>query len=217
MRRRRAAACVAAIAAALGPAAQPAAAGSARPICGPASAKTVKQEGDVRVYRSRTGDFAAFGCMRGVGRSFKLDSPGDGPEDWEMRDRGPIRIAGRFVAFVSDGDGSDGADSYYFTSVDRVDLRTGKKRLLSCIDYGEDDEDDACEERLRVTGLVLRRTGGFAYLMRLQTGERRVARWDRRGYAELDLGRDVEQRSLRLDGATLSWRRAGVTKTASLR
>ncbi len=214
---RRAGTCAAAIAATIAASAWFPAAAPARPVCGPADAKTVKQEGSVRVYRSRRGNFEAFGCMRGVGRSFRLDSPGDGPEDWTMRDRGPIRIAGRFVAFVSDGDGSDGADDYFFTSVDRYDLRTGKHRLLSCIDCGADDEDDACDDGLRVTGLVLRRTGGFAHIMRLETGERRVARFDRRGYAELDLGRDVEQRSLRLEGGTLSWRRAGVTRTASLR
>ena len=189
---------------------------SARPICGPVEAKTLKQEGSVRVYRSRRGNLAAFGCMRGVGRSFRLDSPGDGQEDRTLRDRGPIVIAGRFVAFVTDGDGSDGADDYFFTSVDRYDLRTGKRRFSSCADFGEDEEDDACEDGLSVPGLVLRRTGGYAYLQRLETGERRVVRYDSRGQAELDRGRAIEKRSLRLDGQTLVWRRGGTTKTAPL-
>ena len=192
---------------------------TAAPVCGPANAKTIKQAGDVRVYRHRSGDYAAYGCMRGVGRSFRLEATGVDPiesEESAIR-REPIAIAGRFVAFVSDGSGGDGASDFDYTSVDRVDLRTGKRRYSSCTDWLDDEEDDGCATGLKVTGLVLRRTGGYAYLQRLTTAERRVHRVDPRGHVELDRGRDVELRSLRLEGTRLSWHRAGTTMTASLR
>jgi hypothetical protein len=191
---------------------------AAGPICGASNAKTLKQEGDVRVYRARR-DLRAYGCMRGARRSFPLEDPDiEGYFSESLRDRGPIAIAGRFVAYVADGNGRVGEtdEEYEYTSVDRVDLRTGKRRSSSCVSSFEEEEGNACAEHLKVTGLVLRRTGGYAYLQVLHTTDRRVVRIDRRGQAELDLGRDIEQRSLRLDVRTLSWRRAGATKTASL-
>ena len=157
--------------------------------------------------------------MRGVRRSFPLEDPGiEGYFSESLRDRGPIAIAGRFVSYVADGNGRVGEtdEDYEYTSVDRVDLRTGKRRSSSCTNSFEQEEDNACGEHLKVTAIVLRRTGGYAYLQRLHTADRRVVRIDRRGQAELDRGRDVELRSLRLDGRTLSWRRGGATKTDSL-
>ena len=157
--------------------------------------------------------------MRGVGRSFPLEDPDiEGYFSEWLRNSGPIAIAGRFVAYVTDGNGRVGEtdEEYVYTGVDRVDLRTGKRRHSTCADFLEEEDDNACSDHLKVTGLVLRRTGGYAYLQRLQTADRRVVRVDRRGEAELDVGRDVELRSLRLDVRTLSWRRGGATKTASL-
>ena len=214
---RRSIGCACALSVAFAFAAALPATSAAGTVCGPTSAKTLKQQDGVRIYEKRRPAFGTYGCMRGVGRSFELDSV-DGGEESFLRNSGPIAVAGRFVAFVSDGAGGDGASDYEFTSVDRVDLRTGKRRYSSCTEWYDDEEteNNGCGSGLKVSGLVLRRTGGYAYIQRLETTERRVMRVDRRGLAQLDRGTDVEQRSLRLDGRSLSWRRGGATKQDTL-
>jgi hypothetical protein len=188
----------------------------ARPVCGPTSgAETVKQEQDVRIYLLRRGAWPAYGCMRG-GRSHRLDSPEDGPADWALREKGPIKIAGRFAAFVVDGDGSEGALDYFFTDVVRVNLTTGRLRYSSCPAI----TDEGCDDRMRITGLFLKRNGSFAFMRTFTDGTGTEARRiDGRGDRELDRGPEVEPGSLRpsADRRLLSWRRAGATRTASFR
>jgi hypothetical protein len=192
----------------------------ARPICGPHSAQTLEQTGDVRVYVSRRDPYGGYVCFRG-GRSYAIDEPEtDEPTDHKsyVRDRGPIAIAGRFAAYVIDGDGSDGAEDFFWTNVETIDVKTGKRRVSSCPPVADPDETMECDDRLAVSSLVLKRNGSFAYIRTLTEGGRHVMRVDSRGQHELDRGHDVERGSLRLrEGTRLRWLKAGVKRTASLR
>ena len=148
-----------------------------------------------------------FGCLRSVGRPLALaDAFDDGyvlSGSWS-----DVRLAGRFVAWSdSTTDISCKADcplGYEPTrsSIGVADLRRRRIRRISGVVAGR--------------GLVLTNTGAVAWAAPAAANGVAIRAWDRNGLRTLDTGA-IAPASLTLDGSTISWTKAGVGSSATLR
>lgn len=155
-----------------------------------------------------------YGCRYRTDRFFRLADVG---EPGVFNDRvEPRRLAGVFAGFAAAYSEPAGEDRLAY--VRAVDLRTGRARVTqqALADAGSSDS-------YRVTDLELRYTGGLAWIVErrsfaqgpgIPTVTYEVHKVDRGGRQRLDAGADVDPASLILSGATVSWRRGGVTRTA---
>ena len=187
---------------------------AARVPCGNRDGKTIARSGPTRVYigtvRRLTGGVAhrTVACKKGA-RRVPLDDPSDADNDLATSRvrRHPLVLRRRHVAYVTDEEFVDGASEFTLTEVSVVDLRTGRIRT-----FCPSGRQLGCARRgTRITDLVLRRTGGFAFV-----GHRELRSLDATGErATVDVG--VDPGSLRLRGGRISWTKDGRRKSAELR
>jgi len=148
-----------------------------------------------------------FGCLAGSKAVVELE-----PAD-KFRTDEPIRCAGEVVAYVAvyDASAGDYEQEVEVPAVRVADLRSGGRLIDFDVDY--QDEAD------HVHALVLRATGGVAWITRAKV-QRASPKDRRRGtfhWRVLDTAPGLAVRSLRLRGITLSWVRDGRRKRANLR
>ena len=157
-----------------------------------------------------------YGCRYRTNRFFRLVDVG---EPGLFSDRvEPRRLAGVFAGFA--GAYQEPAGEQQLAYVRAVDLRSGRVRVReqALVDAGPSDS-------YRVSDLELRYTGGLAWIVERRSFAQapgspvityEVHKVDRSGRQRLDAGSDIDPSSLTLSGATISWRRGGVTRTAIL-
>jgi hypothetical protein len=202
MSRRLALVCLVAAAAALG-AAPDSPAVVIRSSCSAAGSKTVLRTRLVRVYYTR--GKRPIGCLKRSGRRVPLDGWADpfyAPGDAHL---GRLRLAGDVLAYTWI---DPGLPAVYVHS---VSLRTGRAFHRTRVDPYTIPEPSA----IAVTALVVRATGGMAWIQRVE-GEISVWRFDRRGKRRVGIGPRIAVRSLRLAGPRISWRDGGRRRTATL-
>jgi hypothetical protein len=203
----RGAAVAAAIAAAAAVAAPPA--GAARPAaCWPKGSTTLGRSDHARVFRARDG-IATYGCLYSRARAYRL-----GGQEVER----PVRLAGRYVAYVYRFPGDEEAEG--FTDLRLADLTSG--RVVRSATAWTDPVHGVGSDTI-VTRLLLRRTGGIAWIatdFHAPDGPRvpEVWRADQRGPRMLADSPDVDERSLRFCGSgRVCWEQGGRERRASLR
>jgi len=148
-----------------------------------------------------------YGCLRAVGRPLALaDSFDDGyvlSSAW-----GEVRLAGRFAAWSQVSTDisckADCPEGYEPTrySIDVADLRRRTIRRIFGVVTGR--------------GLVLTNTGAVAWTEPAAASAVAIRASDRDGLRILDAGA-IAPASLTLDGSTVSWTKAGVRSSATLR
>jgi hypothetical protein len=185
----------------------------ARTVLGNRNARIVTRRVTVRP-RYRVTRF--YGCRYRTNRFFRLADVG---EPGVFNDRvEPLRLAGAFAGFAAAYQEPAGEEQLAY--VRAVDLRNGRVRVRQ-----QALENAGASESYRVTDLELRYTGGLAWIVErrsfpegpgspLITHE--VHKIDRGGRQRLDAGVEIDPASLTLSGATISWRHAGVSRTAVL-
>lgn len=185
-----------------------AAAPTAAAPCGPASAKTLVQDGRARIY-SRDG--GVYGCANGHQHVYVLGRAGLGRP-------GQGRVG--LVALA----GVDAGYSLSQMGVDTISTQVVVRRL----DSGRTIRDlSAVTGRVgpeffeSVTGLVVKSDGAVAWIAKAGSIIRHgstieVDRADRRGEANLDGSAHDALRSLALRGSQLSWRHGAAIRTAQL-
>jgi hypothetical protein len=176
--------------------------------CAVKGARTVLATGKLNIYRlpSRTRPAPLYGCIAGVGKRIRLDSPDDDAEpETAVIAVGVGRYAAVALEFVTPG-------TETVVSIEVTDLRSGKRHSAAALPPYEGPAGD------RVRALVLNGTGAAAwiavnetngapteglYVIRAQSAGGEPA-------LELDSGRDIVPRSLALsaDGRTLYWQKA---------
>ena len=181
--------------------------------CAFKGAKTLQQTSKLRLYRiSATNEDQLdrfYVCVRANGRRFRADDRR--ATDVTML-KATLTSAGSFAAY---------AYTYYRNEdvaglrVVVLNLKTGKQRI-----HLENPDEFSLP---RVPSLVLRSTGGAAWIFEqkpISTSEgqrKREVHTARTGSIRtLDTGLDIDAASLRLEGSTVSWIKAGMRKTAPL-
>ena len=142
-------------------------------------------------------------CRRAASRRFRLVDAIPNVEQM-----GPIRVAGRYVAYASGLDTSWHLGFEPFTTfrtVTRLDIRTGRKLELHA--RGDEEEEDALE----VTDLELDGAGRMAWIVptfRFDNGEfvYRVVTYDGRRLSRIAESPSLAPRSLVLRGGRARWR-----------
>ncbi len=183
------------------------------PVCGPLSAPTEAGDLVARVYVS-AGD--VYGCVAGAasrsylrGRRGSCLAPNAQAQEGAV---GPVRLAGRVVAFAS---AVCGVDSGQTTVIVR---RLTDGRFLHSRDattrIGVEGHQD-------VGSLVVKDDGAVAWIATAESigaprFVRQLARLDKRGFRVLDSGPAVAVRSLTLRGSMISWHRGNGMRTADL-
>jgi hypothetical protein len=154
---------------------------------------------DARVYwiNNSAGVHEYFGCAYRYNRRYSISI-----------DPQRIRLVGGLVAVATAG-GS-------FVTFSVFDLRNGHQRDSS------DIENTPNHDQPIDTDLILKRNGSIAWILTDVNGDltppgSEVGRMDSRGETTLAAANDIEPHSLRLQGSALSWRQAGITRTADLR
>lgn len=167
-------------------------------------------------------DQVLYGCHRARGKVRRL--PAQDPLGPPETLAGSPRLAGRFVAYVSEAEGQ--------TEVIVYDLRSG--RVARRAPAATDDPDDPIDRPGRVTSLVVRRDGSVAWIAITfrKVGETSCGpdctrdllddRHELHAYVAggrdvmLDEGDGINRRSLALsvDGTRLYWTRDGIPRSA---
>lgn len=185
---------------------------------------TIAKTERARVFR--IGD-TVLGCLYSTRRPVELAVVyrNEG-SDYGQLDR--VRIAGRFVAF---GQSQAGRQEQVY-SVEVVDLRSGKGayyptgELPDQVAQSCNSSGHQCAGVGPTTDLELRNTGAVAWIAnnvyaRFGLYPENVRREVHRAQAGtdvlLDAGPDIDPRSLKRRGRTISWMNAGQTRSASLR
>lgn len=125
------------------------------------------------------------------------------------------RVAGRLVAY-----GAQISWKCVTTSdVKVLDLRTGRvRRTVAAGSFGGVSESDGCSSSGgEVTDLVLRGTGGVAFIAADGPGRTEVVRADRFGFRVVARGAGIDRRSLTRSGSEIRWLDAGQPRTSRLR
>ena len=188
----------------------------------PSYYKTVLKMDSVRVVKRRVHRqsnwmgyrWLYYGCHRSRGEWIRLGLTYNSQEDHGFSMRS-FKSAGPYVGFIWNSEGE--FDS--IAGVRSVNLRTGATRDFS--PYAAPEE-LGYVEYARVERYVLRPTGAFAWVT--DTSLAVNARWgpgvfafDTTGLRRLDERTgQVDRTSLRLTGSTVTWREAGLLKSAPL-
>jgi hypothetical protein len=191
-------------------------------VCQLSGARTVLGNGNARIVTRRVTVRPSYrvtrfyGCRYRTNRFLRLADVG---EPGVFNDRvEPRRLAGVFAGFAAAYQEPAGEEQLAY--VRAVDLRNGRVRVRQ-----QAIDDAGPSESYRVTDLELRYTGGLAWIVERRTlpagpGSPMVTyevhKIDRGGRQRLDAGADIDPTSLTLTGATISWRRAGVGRSAVL-
>jgi hypothetical protein len=174
-----------------------------RSSCSAAGSKTVLRTRLIRVYYTR--GKRPIGCLKRSGRRVPLDhwvDPFYSPGDAHL---GRLRVAGDVLAYTWI---DPGLPAVYVHS---VSLRNGRALHRARVEPYTIPEPSS----IAVTALVVRSTGGMAWIQRVE-GEISVWRFDRRGKRRVGIGPRIALRSLRLAGSRIAWRNRGRRRTASL-
>ncbi len=179
------------------------------PACTTKTAKTLLATRQARVFNKRGRIYA---CLKRGRKSFQIGTRASFAGN-NMRN---LRLAGRYVA--------------YSNSLNRVKLTVRELRKGRII------HDETAAQPTRptlsfLTDVKLKRTGSLAWIVKLTPldaplnpyptpadtqPDYQVLKADRAGRALLDSGIDIEPGSLRLSGTTVSWTKAGSTRSAAL-
>ena len=185
------------------------------PGCTLPGARTVTGNRHVRVFTAPTfaGQRGVFGCRRTADRAYAIGDRGPECQNYDLIDTAVV--AGNLVALNIRTCG------LYFSSsqVKLVSLRDGRVRFGS-VPQATSPPDDAYDA---IRGMVLTTEGRFAWLaVRVRGGTvvgvevRRRAVGSRGKAVLLDRGASIDWRSLRRTGTRVSWRKAGVVRSAGL-
>ena len=185
--------------------AEPAAADHQHKRCYPKGARTIAASDRARVYEwtSEEDDSRYIACVFRTGRRIELgfsESAARSSFDIPL-----VRFAKWQLAYVWRG-----CLVYCNTGVQRVNLRTGKRRGFASDDY------------ISVPDLELRSNGSLAWIQQefdsstRQLRDIRVLKHDAGGTTELDAGMDIASESLALSGSWLYWTRGGEPRFATL-
>jgi hypothetical protein len=177
--------------------------------CGPASARTIAADAVARVYDAQG---AAVTCARGSTHHLRLGM--DSGTCIRANRVTMVRLAGRVVGYASMSCGVDTG-----STVVLVRRLAAGRRLVNRAATTQ----QGVEGHATVGSLVVRASGAVAWIATEQAFGppkflRQVARVDgERRFAVLDSGAGVQPASLRLAGATLTWRDSAGTRQAALR
>ena len=170
--------------------------------CHPRGSKTLLRSRNARIFTIQVGRFTfTDGCLFAVRGHMQLASGfayGDAAQP-ERQWLEPTVLGGPFVAYVLNSPGPADAES----DVTVTDLRTGRSL------WGHVGE---------AAALVLNpRTGAVAWIGSLEEAQGLgVAEVGPAGFTLLDAGNGIDTASLRFDGLNVSWKNAGVAKSAPL-
>jgi hypothetical protein len=177
--------------------------------CGPPRARTLAGNRVARVYQSAN---SIYGCSTVARRSYLL---GASARSIRQGRAGPLALAGLDVAY--------GLSRY---GVDTISSRVVVRNLAS----GKEVRSAPATTRPLgpeffqvITSIVVKPDGAVAWIAQggsVVSGRRtevEVNRADARGGALLDSGSGIDDRSLRLNGSTITWRDRGRTRSGSLK
>jgi hypothetical protein len=175
-------------------------------VCGPRSAVTLAADRHVRVYKQHG---AVFGCAR----HHKSHRLGGARTCVNSTLVGPVRVAGWLAAYGLERCGVDTGS----TVVEVRRLTDGRRLAMRPATTGPPQ----VESYQSVTSLVLRSDGSVAWIATSKSvfassGEIEVHSLAQGDFDLLDSGSGIAPKSLRLKGATLSWRDGGSVRTATL-
>jgi hypothetical protein len=180
---------------------------AAKDRCAFKGAKTLRQTSQVRLYVLGSDRF--YICVRSNGRRFRADDRTS--QDITMF-KDTLTSAGSFAAVAYDYYANE--DAVGLTVV-VIDLRTGKQTR-----HTETPDEFST---VKVPGLVLRSTGGAAWIYEqtpISSSEgtrlREVHAARTGAIRKLDDGLDIDATSLRLAGSTVRWTKAGAAQSAPL-
>lgn len=174
-----------------------------RSSCAAAGSRTVLNGATVRIFLSRTGK--PYGCLRATNHRTALDrfvDPFYAPFDARIA---LVRLAGPVIGYTFVDPGVP------VVHIRSVNLATSRYLRRATVQPAVDQDPLAAS----VTSIVVSRSGGLAWIQRLDTVVQ-VRRLDRRGARVLDSRPRIFTRSLRLAGGLLTWRRAGVLRRSTL-
>jgi hypothetical protein len=181
--------------------------GSASASCGPAGAKTLAIDRQARVYESGGN---VYGCSTASRRSYRLGASARSIREGRA---GPVALAGTDVGYGYTVYGVDTVSAQVLVR----DLATGKQLRSEPATTGP----ARVESVESVDSVVVKPDGAVAWIG--QSGSvvsgptnTEVDRADARGLAKLDTGSGIDPHSLRLHGATVTWRHNGSSRSASL-
>lgn len=185
------------------------------PVCGPAHARTLRQDGVARVYEMSDPANRSFGgrdfyaCARDGRRDYYLGWRWHSPFQ-HVYDVGPIALRGPVIAWNLQFDPRFEGES----TVTVKDLRTGRRL------HRWDDGGDICAGAMRVTRLIAAADGSAAWIDGYEIGDcsivwqvRVAARGSYHGHV-VDAGRAIDPRFLRADAGRLHWRDADKPRSA---
>jgi hypothetical protein len=155
-----------------------------------------------------------FGCLRANGRVRRLSGTDGCFHTCDTVAR-PVRLKGRFVAWVHEASFSygGGAPSNESQAVEVYALKTGRQVLTTQVYFAESADSGTRVTGAPLAGLLLDPHGTVAFLS--GSTLRRMSIGDS-GPSAIDSGA-IDPKSLRLAGELLTWTNAGQAKSASLR
>jgi hypothetical protein len=177
--------------------------------CALKGSKTLRQTSKLRLYVLQGAQDKFYVCVRANGRRFRAD---DRQSDMVTMLQTTLTSAGSYAA-------------YGYTFYENEDTEGLRIVVLNLTTGKQTNYREAPTEFVNnaVPSLVLRSTGAAAWIAQekpVQGDEaitRREVHSGKSGKIKtLDTGLEVEPRSLKLAGSTISWVKAGETKTASL-
>jgi hypothetical protein len=196
---------------------------SAPARCSPSHAQTVLSSAAARVYWRNQ---RLFACWRATGRTTRVDVPGS-PDfgegagtDETIR---PLRLSGAYLAYTEDfvtypagSDDAPGAQPTRRSTVDVFDVEDGKPRVR--VDPGTRGRpvETPGPPEYKLRRLVLRPSGSIAWTAQSQANVR-VNAVTAGGDELLSEGAAIDPRSLRLEGARVSWTDGTARRTHALR
>jgi hypothetical protein len=179
------------------------------PACKSKAAKTLLSTRHARVFQK--GD-RIYACLRRGHRVFRIGTR----QSIGGNNKRNLRLAGRYVAYSS---------TLNAVKVTVRNLRSGR------VVHNEAAAQLTRPALSSLTDVKLKRTGAIAWIVRLtpidgplapdpspadSQPDYQVLKADRAGRALLDSGLDIAPGSLRLSGATVSWTKAGASRSAAL-
>ncbi len=175
--------------------------------CGPSSAQTLTADAVARVY---TSNGSVYGCS---GTSGKRSTLGKRTSCLGTERAGPVTLTGQLVAY---GVQICGVDTGFAQVVVRR-LSDGKRLTSAPAFTGP----LGAEPFQSVDSLVLKADGAVAWIatgrsLATHSSHRQVQSEDKNSQKLLDSSGSIQLGSLRLNGSTLTWKRGGKTRSASL-
>jgi hypothetical protein len=189
---------------------------SGGPVCGPAAAQTLAQEGATRVYTVGGPTGRTYACLAGHARIVRLNAPRVNDSVTNVALSGPI------VAYIDHTFAVDTGSE----DIDVVDVATG--RTLLTVPHAGEYVDGCALSFADIVDLVVTTRGSVAWTERVgkptahggadcKATTFTVSRAETSSPATvLDTSRTIDPGSLRLSGHTVSWEDAGKRRSVAL-